>query len=212
MGDEIITKSDIQKEEEKAYIEWKSGKDAFPIPLELAAGMYELYLNSYSCTDIYRINGMRYPLGQIVDSKVRYEWDKRRDSQLANLFGNIEKKVLVTKNEAVSHLADLLAVAHKVWRDKLMKFIQEGDPKYLEGLDFYNIRNYKEILSLFNSMTDDTKNINQGNANGKMNVAGTVKHVVTVTDVQEKHKVKTSTDASELLRMIENAEVVDGDK
>lgn len=208
MGDELTAKTDLQKEEEQAYKQWQAEEDAYPIPAQLAAGMYELYLNSYSCTDIWKVNAQRYPLGQIVDAKIRYEWDKRRDMQLASLFNNIEKKVLVTKNEALSHLSDMLAAAHKVWRERLMKFIQEGDPNALQGLDFYSIKNYKEILQLFNAMTGNSTPANQEKP--KVQVDGVVKHVHSVQEKDSKKKVKNSADASEILKIIENAEIIDG--
>ncbi len=54
----------------KAYTKWK--KDAIDhLPLALALKLYELFLNGYQCEEICRINGDRFPLGQLIDARLR---------------------------------------------------------------------------------------------------------------------------------------------
>ncbi len=189
----------VEEKEAEEYRRWKRKGEA-PIPLTIALQMYELYLNSYTAEEIWRVNGQRYPLGQIVDAKIRYDWDERREVQLANLYGNIEKKVLHVKNEATSHLADLLSAAHKIWGDKVAQFLQEGDMTLLTGFDPSTIRNYKEILGMLQLLTSskDAKAVTVG---------GTVEHVHTQA-IDAKKKMST-TAASDLLRSID-AEYTDG--
>ncbi len=173
---------------------WRRKSEA-PLPLALALKMYELYLNGYSCEDIWRVNGQKYPLGQVVDAKVRYDWDERRNEQLDNLYGGIEEKVMHVKTEAVSHLANMLSAAHKIWGDRVAEFLQEGDPEKLAGFDPSSIKNYKEILSMLQLLSaKDTKEVK---------VTGNVEHVHTQGIEAKK---LTGKNASDLLRTIEDAE------
>jgi hypothetical protein len=158
--DEIELKSKLQalnielnETENKSYLEWQStgGK---PLPLAAALKLYELFLNFYSLDDICRINTKKIPLGQIVDARIRYEWDKRRKEQLDSLYSTIEQKVIKVKNESVVHLTDLLSAAHKIWGDKIKLFLQDGDATILEDLNIVNFKNYKELVTLLKELTD----------------------------------------------------------
>ncbi len=189
----------IVEKEDDEYRKWKREKQA-PIPLTLALQMYELYLNGYSCEEIWRVNAQRYPLGQIVDAKIRYDWDERKDTQLATLYGNIEKKVLHVKHEAVSHLADLLSAAHKIWGDKVAQFLQEGDMNLLVGFDPSTVKNYKEILGMLQLLTAQKESKD-------VKVGGTVEHVHSQA-VDAKKKMSSGA-ASDFLASVD-AEYTDG--
>ncbi len=190
----------VADEEHDEYKKWKREHEA-PIPLALALQMYELYLNGYSCQEIYRVNGQRYPLGQIVDAKIRYEWDERKNTQLATLYGNIEKKVFHVKNDAVSHLTNLLSVAHKMMGAKLAKYIQYGNADALDGFDPSSVKNYKEILGMLQLLTTAPKDSKE------VKVGGTVEHVH--SQAVDAKKKMSSNAASDLLRTID-AEYTDG--
>lgn len=196
--------SQIQKvefDEDKALASWKKTKEA-PATLVLALKWYELYLNAYSCEDIWRVNGQKFQLGMIVDAKIRYEWDKRKETQLSNLFNNIETKVIKVKNESISLLSDLLAAAHKIWGDKVAKFLQDGDMDALAGFDPSSLKNYKEILAMLQALTTSPKD----GGNKDIRLEGKVNHVHTV----ESPKIGSST-AKELLKFLEgDGEVIDG--
>lgn len=194
-------RKDVELVEDKALKEWRKLKEA-PIPLALALDMYTLYLNGYDCQEIFRVNGQRYPLGMIVDAKLRYSWDKRREMQLDLLYGNIQEKVLRVKNEAVSHLSDLLSAAHKIWGDKVKMFLQDGDITQLGSLDPSSIKTYKELLTMLTLLTES-----QGGKSKEVKVDGTVQHVHTVSEPKKKLKSEV---AHDLLKMIEDAEVIDG--
>lgn len=188
--------------EQSAYKEWALTQQP-PLPLATAIKMYELFLNSYTTEEIFRVNGQQYPLGMIVDARLRYDWDDRRNSQIESMYSNIENKILRVKNEAVSNLADLLAAAHKIWGDKVKMFLQEGDPALLQGigLDPSNMKNYKEILAMLSTLTE---------AKTKQ-VSGTVQHqhVHVSVDPPKKMSGKVATD---LLKLVDAAggDIIDG--
>src|SRR6266404_4850632 len=197
MGSDLVKvlKQKTMAKEAEELRRWKRKGEA-PLPLALALKMYELYLNSYSAEEIWKINGQKYPLGQIVDAKLRYEWDERKAEALDGFYSNIEDKVLHVKNDAISHLTGLLAAAHKIWGDKIATFLQEGDKTILDGFDPSSIKSYKEILLMLQLLTSkkETK---------ELKVSGNVEHVHTQNVEAKKMTGKT---ASDLLRSIEDAQ------
>lgn len=169
---ELDQKSQNEAEEFKAYQEWKlTGK--LPIPLEVALKMYELYLNYYEINEIYRINGGKFPLGQIVDAKLRYEWDKMREKQISIMHSNITDRVIKTKNDSIVQVSDFIAAFHKRWGDKLRQYLQTGDEQLVEDLGLNNLKNYKELVSMLQTLTSETGK----KADKKVKVEGTVTHV-----------------------------------
>jgi hypothetical protein len=183
----------LAKEEDEAYREWRRRKEAH-LPLAQALKMYELYLNGYSCEEIFKVNGQKFPIGQIVDAKIRYEWDERKEAQIASLYAKVEEKVLFVKNEAVSHLADLMAAAHKIWGARIGRFLQDGDMTLIEGFDPSTLKNYKEILGMMQELTTAQK-LPKTN---EVKVNGTVNHVY-----DAKASKMNSSSASDLLKVID---------
>jgi len=195
----LVPENSFQENQNEAELaaleEWKKTGKAH-LPLAVAMRLYELYLNYYSCGEICQINGNQYAFGQIVDAKIRYEWDKHREEHVGSLFNKIEKKVYKTKNEALSNLSDLVSIAHKLWNDKMVKFLESGDESLLAEFNPGNLKNYKEILTLLNTLTE-VKNI----STKKVEVDGTVKHVHEMERPKEK-KISSST-AMDLLKLVD---------
>jgi hypothetical protein len=175
---------------------WNHAKSP-PLPLANAIKLYELFLNGYSCEEIFRVNGGKIPLGQIVDARIRYQWDERKSQQLESVYGNIEQKVLKTKNDAVLHITDSLAAAHKLMGDRIKMFLQEGNPELLGGMDLTNLKTYKELLQMLVTLTSDK-------STGKskdVQIHGAVKHVHTV--VTEESRALSSGDAAKVLDLLD---------
>jgi hypothetical protein len=184
-----------------AYAEWLDLQE-LPIDVSVAIKMYELFLNSYSLDEIYRVNGKKYHLGAIVDARKRHNWDARRVEQLDSMYSNIEDRILKVKNDAIANLADLLSAAHKVWGDKVKLFLQEGDPSLLSGigLDPSNIKNYKEILAMLSSLVETKVSKN-------VQVGGTVQHVHMAIEPKKALNGKV---AADLLKLVDDSGVIDG--
>lgn len=186
----------IQTRELESLEDWRRTKSA-PMALNVAIKMYELFLNGYSCEEIYRVNGGKFHLGQIVDAKQRYEWEKRRDAQLESIYTNIEQKVYKTKNDAIVHITDTLSAAHKLWGDKIKLFLQEGDKELLEGMDLENLKTYKELLQMLQALTTAADKVKEK----QIQVDGVVNHVHKV-ELPEKKQL-SSEEASRLLDFID---------
>lgn len=82
--------------------------------------------------------------GQVLDARVRDNWDEKRRTYRDHLYGTVLQRVMQTQTEAVAFTSDLLAAAHRLYGPKLEKFIQSGDPndlgvaeKLIQSLDAY---------------------------------------------------------------------------
>jgi hypothetical protein len=199
MSEEKPQESAIILREREGLNVWRRGEEA-PLPLARALQLYTLYLNGYSCDEIYRINGGRIPFGQIVDAKERYQWDERKKTQIDSVYSNIEEKIIRTKNDAILHITDRLAAAHKIMGDKLRLFLQDGDSSTLEGLDVEDLKTYKDLLNLLVTLT------NTKDSKKDVRVDGTVNHVHVVGSQPKK---MSGQEASNMLSLIEG-EVKDG--
>lgn len=184
--------------EKEALEQWGREQKA-PLPLDKSLELYEHFLNGNTTEDIFHLYKGDIPFGQIVDAKERYEWDKRKKSQLASIFKKVEERVVKTKADAVFLLADALAVSRKLFMDKFQKFQETGDPSHLGAFDPTNLKNYKMLLEMFQLLTETKQEVKE------VNVGGTVTH---------EHSVKVKADqknAAKLLQLLDENNVLDGE-
>ncbi len=197
-----LSRVDLSEVEKESYKEWKKEKVP-PLPLAASLKGYELFLNSYSCDDIARISGC--PLGQVVDARLRYSWDQTRDEQLKALYAKIEERVLVTKSQALAHVTDLLAAAHKFQGEKIKKYLYEDDPNALGDLRIATVKDYREIVNLLVALTSPQQGGKIPNTpSGLVSVSGKVEHTHTV-------QKDSKPEALDVLKGIEDAELVNDD-
>lgn len=148
--------------EREEWMKWKRSPSAAPLAISTALKMYELYLLGHSCDEIYRANENRFPLGLIIDARVRFEWDKRREAYLNGLFSEAGNAVKQRQIESAMFLGDVLAAAHKQHGDKFKKFLQTGDVKDLpDEFKITSITMYKmavDALMKVTGLDQKTKN------------------------------------------------------
>lgn len=155
MSDEIIKRPEdglsvLEKEELTKFR--RSG--SAPLALSTALKMYELFLLGKSCEEIMRANDSRFPLGMILEARIRYDWDKRREAYIESLFTETTGLVKQRQLESAVFLGDLVAAAHKQFGSKIQKFIQSGDVADLPS-DFKvtSITSYKMVVDAFMKIT-----------------------------------------------------------
>ncbi len=199
-----LAKLELSDAERDSYKEWKKELSP-PLPLDASLKSYELYLNHYSCEDIARISN--YPLGQVVDARLRYDWDSTRDKQIRSLYEKVEEKVLVTKGQALSHITDMMAAAHKLQGEKIKKFLFNGDETALGDLKLATVKDYRELVNLFVALTNPNVGGKTPQMPGKLKVEGKVDHVHRSEDKQ----ISASSKAQDMLKELEDAEVVDAE-
>jgi hypothetical protein len=112
---------------------------------EAAARFFELYLNGSDCKEIQRLN-RAFPLGMILDAKVRFKWTEKRDSYSVELQSRILDKVRKAQLETTELITDLLVATKKRYGDKLKKYIQTGNDQDLDNV--LNIDSLKELLKV----------------------------------------------------------------
>jgi hypothetical protein len=193
--------TELSEIEKAAHEEWLA-ENKPPLPLATALKLYELFLNFYTVDEIYRINAQKIPLGKLVDARVRFQWDKRRKEQIDSMYSNIEQKVLRVKNEAVVHITDLLAAAHKVMGDKIKLFLQDGDPATLGDLNVTNFKHYKELVELLKTLTEKKEAPSKD-----VRVDGVVSHIHSVKPLPDTDKITSST-ASDILKLLDKEKTI----
>ncbi|WNM70313.1 hypothetical protein [Myxococcus phage Mx1] len=161
MTDELARRpeeEDFTAVERDAYQKWKRGPDTTPLSPTVAVKMYQLFLAGHTCEEISRINENRFPLGLILHSRIRFEWDRRRDEYLGHLFDDVAGVMRQRQVESALFLADLLAVAHREYGDKLKKYLQTGDEKDLpKNFKITSITMYKMTVDALMKVTGQDK-------------------------------------------------------
>lgn len=204
MDVQAIEKAKLEKKtlEEDSLIEWRAKQEP-PLHLSVALKLYELFLNGYTCEDIYNVNGGKYPLGQIIDAKERYSWESNREKQVAGMLSKIEDKIVKAKYEAINVVSDLVNAASKLYNTRIQEYLQTGDESVLETLEITNIKNFKTLVGMLNELTEDkTPTAKGATVNG--NVTQNIVQVVENPSSKKKS-------AAEMLRMLEENGVVNGD-
>lgn len=148
---------------EKALLEeWQKDRKKPSLATSLSVKLFELFLHGVDCNEISRINNGNYLVEQILEARVRDQWDERRNEYLDSLFGGIVQKVSQAQAEAVEFLADMLAVAHKMHGHKLKEYLQTGDEKKLGDFKINGWQNYKGVVDSLLKITGQDRDRDPG--------------------------------------------------
>lgn len=141
----------LSVDERTLYNEFKeSGKPG--LAPALAASLFERYLIGDTIYNIQKENPA-FSLGSIVAAKVSGLWDEQRDRYVMELQGKAMSKLLVAQSEAVSFIADALAVTHKKYGAAFRRYVQTNNPNDLEGFDINNITAYAKTVEVLMKVT-----------------------------------------------------------
>lgn len=149
----------FSKREWRAYETHKHGL-ANPRPGQIenqvstvdAAQMFEVYLHGASCTQIEK-QWRKYKLGAIVKAAIEYQWHDKRQEYLEHLHRDAVERGRQAVAESVGFTADLLAVAHKRWGQKLRRYLATGDESELDGFEIRSIDQYRKVVQTFLELT-----------------------------------------------------------
>jgi hypothetical protein len=120
----------------------------------LQVQLYELFLAGTSCEEIAKLNpGLT--LGQILETRLHYGWDDRRNRYIEDLMAHAKERLQQTQLESMDHLRTTLAVAHRAFSNKAKKFLQTGNPKDLPEYSQVGLtwKQYRETLELLLKLT-----------------------------------------------------------
>lgn len=194
----VNTEPNLTEWEFEQYSKWRRSKDTSPLAISTALKMYEMFLLGHSCEEIYRANDQKFPLGMILDARLRYEWDRRRSAYLDQLFGEVGIAVKQRQVEGAMFLGDVLAAAHQQFGDKVKKFLQTKDPNDLPAeLKVTSITTYKMVIDALMKITGQDQK-GGGNATPAVQVIGN-----NVTLQEAPKKKLGSSQAFDLLKELE---------
>lgn len=202
MSDEIVVKADpLNKMEQEELSKWKRSADTTPLSPFIAANLYQLFLLGHSCEDIAKSTGdTKFPLGLILDARVRHRWDERREAYLEHLYAEAGQTVRQRQVEGAIFLGDVLAAAHLEFGPKFRRFVETGNPKDLdEKFKVTSITSYKMVIDALRAITgQDVKKQDAGPLVSITTGSASVEAVA--------QKGLASGDAHDLLRMLDAAD------
>lgn len=199
----------LSTRERTAYDKYHLSHEKQPLGLDVALGMYELYLNGHSFEEIQKVNkrkGSTFELGQIVDAGIRYEWAARRRDHQQDLFDSIALKVRQTQVESVSFTADLISAAHKQYGERLKSYLQSGDENDLGDLKIQSMKMYREAVDMLMKLTgQEAEKSKAGGTQVNVITSGGTAKVEAVQSVVAPKKL-TAGDFHRLLELVEGSD------
>lgn len=146
------------------------GSQNFPLAESMATGMFVLFLNGKSLSEIRAMNP-HIGLGQIVHTAVEGHWNELRQAHLDTVVARAKSRAVQAAAESVEFTADLMAAVRALHGPNIARFLQSGRQEDLGAATSMSvIRQVKELAELLMKLTGQDQ---------KKNVSGTIKHEVT---------------------------------
>ena len=105
----------------------RGGSESYPLAPDVNARLFDLYLRGRSLREIMRLGAGAYTLGQVVHAAVEGQWDRRRIEVLDEMILGAAETARRAAVEGVEYLADSIAAAAKIQRERVSKFLRTGD-------------------------------------------------------------------------------------
>jgi len=122
----------LNKEELEFYYLHNESSD-LPLDFPTANNLYDLFQQGRSCFEIHLANS-HIPPGAIVDARVRFGWDIRKDQYEKRLEATTKAKAMNSTASALEFVSDLLLVVKLKHQDAINKYIATKDPAHLAGI------------------------------------------------------------------------------
>jgi len=145
------------------------GYETRPLATTAAIKLYNLYLDCGNLAEIAEINP-ELEYGAIIHGAIEGDWYNRKKQYLEKLYERANESALQTVSEGAVFISKVLAVAHKTQGNKLSKFLQTQDPKYLEDtIEIKSLQGYKNAVEVLMRLTGQDQVM-------KVQVSGNVVH------------------------------------
>lgn len=144
----------LSPQEQYALVYSKENKQ-MEVSRDKADEMFDLFLNGKTCDEIRKLN-KGIGLGQIVNCRVRDEWDARRDEHRRSLIEQVPPRVKDAQLIAADFLSDLLAASVLLHWDNIKKYLQDKNKAHLEGTPLekgVTFKQIKEIVEMLRAVT-----------------------------------------------------------
>ncbi len=126
--------------------------DAADLSPAVQVQLFRLYLAGLTLPEIRERNSA-LGLGQIVSAAVEGKWIEQRIRHLEDLFGRVQSDAQEAVASGVEFVALAMRATHKHIGDKLLRYIQTGDEKDLDGTGVGGLGAYKALVDLLAKMT-----------------------------------------------------------
>jgi hypothetical protein len=146
----------LDKRELDAYRYFLQKKQAQIAP-DTSETFYQLFIHGQSCDDIRRGHG-GFSYGQIIDARIRGEWDARREQHRTRLVTEIPARAQQVHLETVDFLADMLTATQEKIRIAIQKFQVSKNLDDLKDIPLpKNMRDFQALTELLMKMTGQDK-------------------------------------------------------
>lgn len=159
----------------------------------LQAQLFALFLNGKTTEEIRKMNpGLS--LGAIVQARIAGKWDEQREAHLQNLFQGVRERAQQAQLEGVTFISDLMAATHKLHGDRVIRFLQTGNPADLGDMRIDSLEGYRKVVEILLKLTGQ---------DSQKKVSGTVEHRVTAGPVPGAARPLSSSEAASILKSID---------
>lgn len=143
---------------ERKILEETEREGAKPISAQLAAQLFTVFLEGYSCAEIADLNKDKLlSEGDILYCRKKFNWDKQKYDYTLNLQKQIGEKLLKIKLESIQFLTNLLSVTHKINNERNLKYLQTGNPEELSEEWAKSPTSYKQVWEIIQKITGEDK-------------------------------------------------------
>lgn len=168
----------------------------------LADRMYVLYRRGMSCEDI-RTTFKCYSLGQVVDARLRYRWDVRREEDDRQHEKGIAGTARRAQLDAVQYVTELMSATQAVNQAKIRTFLATMNPADLGDLAL-TPKGYQEAANLLLKLTGQDREARPGRDEaarpGVVSVQAAVAQAVKPMDPAEAAKALAAVEAEQAPR------------
>ncbi len=112
----------------------RGGSETYPLAPDVQADLFELYLRGRPLREIFDVNKGRYSLGQVVHAAVDGDWPRRRLAVQDDMLSAAGETAARAGAEAANYIADGIAAAAKMQRDRVSRYLQTDDATGLGDL------------------------------------------------------------------------------
>jgi len=127
---------------------------ARPVAPSLAASLYSLFLEGYSCLEISK-QGKGLSEGDILFLREKFSWDEKRRTYATDLQNQIQGKLVKAKLEAIEFLTNQMAAIHKSSREQTLKYLMTGNPEDMP-VEIGKLGGYKNLIDVLQKLTGES--------------------------------------------------------
>src|ERR1700761_7167089 len=107
----VLVESDKLDEKELAALRYFQRSKQPSLSADTQAKLFRLYLNGKTTSEIHRLNP-QFSLGQVVQAKIKGEWDRRYNEHIDELLKTTQQRVMQVTMESIQFISDVISAAN----------------------------------------------------------------------------------------------------